>query len=454
MARADGQFLVVVADLEAADRVSSVRSASSAVMVALTGGSTNGLCRSSRRHCRDDRGADEDGADGRWRPCHRRARPCPSRQSQKVPLTHEKNTDCGPRFRLERRFGQCPTGSAGSADVLPERAAVSPRGRPVRDRRRSHLCGPALASPVRRGDPISDATMSLRVFISPIGLALAAAALFPPRGGHDTASVRPRPAARARGPRRTRPGSARRARGAATSGSRSSRGGPARSSIPTCPRRASATSSSSSPTAGRSPTGVDRHAAPGQPSRRAQPRLHRRSTPRQSGRYRLTKRVVTDPARDARAGPGGAAVAGRRTYQLFVLHDPALANDGIRRPRPAPRARRWSPTTAQVATAPAVPTGLQRDVERPARRDDGWTDLKDDHRLDHRHDSAGPGNVVQTGRVGRRDRTRRAPGRDADPRLRPDRRGAAEHRAGRPPRRRSGGRRRATTAAGTATSSR
>ena len=31
---------------------------------------------------------------------------------------------------------------------------------------------------------------------------------------------------------------------------------------------------------------------------------------------------------------------------------------------------------------------------------DGWTDLKDDHRLDTRHDSAGPGNVVQTGRVG------------------------------------------------------
>ena len=44
---------------------------------------------------------------------------------------------------------------------------------------------------------------------------------------------------------------------------------------------------------------------------------------------------------------------------------------------------------------------------------DGWTDLKDDHRLDRRHDSAGPGNVVQTGRVGGRDRTARPPGGDA-----------------------------------------
>ncbi len=117
------------------------------------------------------------------------------------------------------------------------------------------------------------------------------------------------------------------------------------------------------------------------------------------GRYRLTKHVVTDPARDAMRIRVRLRSLDGRKYQLFVLQDPALGNDGS-----DDRARTAGRTL--VAADGDVAAALK---SRPAftatsngyhGENDGWTDLKDDHRLNRRHDSAGPGNVVQTGRVG------------------------------------------------------
>jgi glucoamylase len=119
-----------------------------------------------------------------------------------------------------------------------------------------------------------------------------------------------------------------------------------------------------------------------------------------SGRYRITKRYVTDPRRDAleirvslRSLDGGR-------YRLYALYDPSLDNSGMN-----DRAR----TTGRTLVATDDDSGLSSAlVARPAfdrtangylGSSDGWSDLKGDHRLDQTYTSAGPGNVVQTGRV-------------------------------------------------------
>ncbi len=117
-----------------------------------------------------------------------------------------------------------------------------------------------------------------------------------------------------------------------------------------------------------------------------------------SGKYRITKRIVTDPRRDAlvirvrlRSLDGGR-------YRLFALHDPALANGGM-------DDTGRTVGNALVASDGNVATAL---VSKPAfggtsngflGENDGWTDLKDDYRLDQHSQQAGPGNVVQTGRI-------------------------------------------------------
>lgn len=119
-----------------------------------------------------------------------------------------------------------------------------------------------------------------------------------------------------------------------------------------------------------------------------------------SGRYQITKRFVTDPRRDAlvvrvrlRSLDGGR-------YRLYALYDPALDNTGDN-----DSARTVGHSLVATDDGSRVATSL---VSRPRfgatsngylGRSDGWTDLRQDHRLDQRHRRAGPGNVVQTGRI-------------------------------------------------------
>lgn len=121
------------------------------------------------------------------------------------------------------------------------------------------------------------------------------------------------------------------------------------------------------------------------------------------GRYRLTKEVVTDPRRDALVLRVRLESLDGGSYRAYVLHDPALGNDGM-----DDRARRLGP--ALVASDGAVATAL---AARPAltsltngyagTASAPWRDLRRDHTLDRRHRSAGPGNVVQAARIGRLD---------------------------------------------------
>ena len=302
--------------------------------------------------------------------------------------------------------------------------------------------------------------MSLRVLIGPIGLALAAATLAPPLGaGADTAER----AAPDRGAKSTWTeadkagfGTARDA-AAATSGSPSSRAGSARSSTPTC-RRPASRNLELVVTDGRTFTDREstdmRHRVATRPDARSL-RFTQVNTAT-SGRYRITKtyRDRPGPRRAVRAGPPDVArrAAATGSSRCTTRRSPTTGWTTA----PAPPARRWSPTTAERRHRPACRArAFDADLERLLRRE---------RRLDRPEGRppprqatphAGPGNVVQTGRVARRDRTRRPPARHADPRLRPDGRRPRSARHATPRRLRSGARRRgATTAAGTATSAR
>jgi len=119
----------------------------------------------------------------------------------------------------------------------------------------------------------------------------------------------------------------------------------------------------------------------------------------EDGRYRLTERYVTDPRSDSllvrvrlRSLDGGR-------YRLYALYDPALANTGMddrgRTSRKALLAR-----DGAVASALVARPGLgSRTSGLVGTRSDPWRDLERDGHLDRRHRHAGPGNVVQAGRV-------------------------------------------------------
>ena len=119
-----------------------------------------------------------------------------------------------------------------------------------------------------------------------------------------------------------------------------------------------------------------------------------------SGRYRLIKRFVTDPRRDALEVQIRLKSLDGKSYQLYALYDPALDNSGMN-----DRGRTVGRTLVATDDESKLSSTL---VSRPAfgatstgylGSSDGWTDLKRDHRLNRRHDSAGPGNIVQTGRI-------------------------------------------------------
>ena len=116
------------------------------------------------------------------------------------------------------------------------------------------------------------------------------------------------------------------------------------------------------------------------------------------GRYRIVESFVTDPRRDAlEVRIRFTSLDGGR-YHVYALYDPSLANNGM---------DDHGETTGHtlVASDSTVSTAL---VSRPRfgatstgylGTSDGWTDLKSDQTLDHTYDHAGPGNIVQIGRI-------------------------------------------------------
>ncbi|WP_210439368.1 glycoside hydrolase family 15 protein [Nocardioides xinjiangensis] len=119
-----------------------------------------------------------------------------------------------------------------------------------------------------------------------------------------------------------------------------------------------------------------------------------------SGRYRITKTFVTDPRRDALVVRVRLESLDGGRYRLYAVHDPALANSGMDDSgRSTGRALVATDGTEPVASALVARPRFDRTRTGVLGRDDGWTDLDADHRLDDGRRAAGPGNVVQTGRV-------------------------------------------------------
>jgi glucoamylase len=118
------------------------------------------------------------------------------------------------------------------------------------------------------------------------------------------------------------------------------------------------------------------------------------------GRYRIIETFVTDPRRDAlevrirfTSLDGGA-------YRVYALYDPSLANGGMDDSgRTSGASLVASDAGGQVNSALVSQPRFDETSTGYLGTSDGWTDLKDDQALDHVYDHAGPGNIVQIGRI-------------------------------------------------------
>jgi GH15 family glucan-1,4-alpha-glucosidase len=129
----------------------------------------------------------------------------------------------------------------------------------------------------------------------------------------------------------------------------------------------------------------------GQPHRTG----YRQLNTARSGRWRITKTYVTDPARSAVLVDVTFESLTGRPYQLYVLCDPALSNTGDddRGERRGDALVAFDSANASALTS--TPAFGKASIGYQGVSD-GWTDLRDDHRMDWTYDSAAqPGNVVQ-----------------------------------------------------------
>jgi glucoamylase len=115
-----------------------------------------------------------------------------------------------------------------------------------------------------------------------------------------------------------------------------------------------------------------------------------------SGDYRITKTFVTDPARSTVLEHVVFTSLTGEPYQVYLLHDPALGDDGTDDTgggRGATLLASQPGMGSAVATTPA----LTRVSSGYLGTSDGWTDLRADHHMDWSYVAPQPGNVVQTG---------------------------------------------------------
>jgi glucoamylase len=114
--------------------------------------------------------------------------------------------------------------------------------------------------------------------------------------------------------------------------------------------------------------------------------------------WRLVSTYVTDPRRSTVLVSVRFSSLSHQPYRLYVLYEPTLSNtpsdDSGRSAGGALVASDASASSALLShpSFTATSTGY-RGVN------DGWTDLSDNGRLDWQFSSAGPGNIVQTGRT-------------------------------------------------------
>lgn len=117
-----------------------------------------------------------------------------------------------------------------------------------------------------------------------------------------------------------------------------------------------------------------------------------------SGKYRITKTYVTDPGRAAVLADVRFESLTGRPYSVYVLHDAGLglnANDDTGRTE----AGGLVATDGVLSGAVLASPGFTKTSSGYADRSDGWTDLRDNRRMDWSYSASQRGNVVQIGRT-------------------------------------------------------
>jgi glucoamylase len=117
-----------------------------------------------------------------------------------------------------------------------------------------------------------------------------------------------------------------------------------------------------------------------------------------SGRYRITKTYVTDPATSTLLIRVRFESFTKRELSLYALYDPSLSNNGMDDSGATQGADLIASDSAAASALSASPS-FNRTSNGYLGTSDGWQDLKADHRMDWTYRSAPNGNVVQTGRL-------------------------------------------------------
>ena len=125
------------------------------------------------------------------------------------------------------------------------------------------------------------------------------------------------------------------------------------------------------------------------------------------GRWQLTKTYVTDPARSTVLIDVRFTALSGGPYQLYALFDPSLAGTAAADTGQVLQSESYGPALVgldthlagtPVASALVATSGFTATSTGYAGTSDGWTDLAD-NRMDWTYPHAGPGNIVQTGRL-------------------------------------------------------
>jgi glucoamylase len=114
-----------------------------------------------------------------------------------------------------------------------------------------------------------------------------------------------------------------------------------------------------------------------------------------SGRYRIVKTYVTDPARDALLVDVRFESLTGRPYRVYALFDPALANNG-NDDSGTTAAGALLARDAKAGSALIATPSFTRTSTAYLGASDGWADLRDDFTMDWQYRSSPNGNVAQT----------------------------------------------------------
>ncbi len=117
-----------------------------------------------------------------------------------------------------------------------------------------------------------------------------------------------------------------------------------------------------------------------------------------SGRYRISKTYVTDPARSTVLVDVTVESLTGAPYQVYAYVDPALSNNGMDDSGSCGSGRLLASDTSNASALVASPDFAQTSCGYLGTSD-GWTDLRSDYAMDWHYMSAPNGNVVETGRL-------------------------------------------------------